>query len=388
LQDSQGDKIKFTHKNKSIEEYDNYLELCTNKSMNTNENVCLEVKAFVLNMQGHKCEAINEYTNLLKKVIREIGNNNNQTLEIMENIGKIFLEQEKFEEALEFINKVIKGKLNLFAADDETTLKSIYIRAAVLSAMRKCDSNYDKIKLKLENQISTLGITHPDTLITLTCKATFLNDAGRYTSALPIFQQIVDQYEKMYGKDNNITINILLQKAVVLSSLEKLNESLSIFEQVLKVKNNLQGADNIDTVNTMYLKVKTFLAADMYIKAIALLSDIIERRIRLLGKYHKDTIKAMLSKANALQTVNKYDEAFNLYGEAYKIQIQVYGIDREESMETMYNQAFLLWKMGKMDEALNMTNKLIEISVRVFGEKHEITIDTLSLQSIILKKQN
>ena len=354
-------------------------------------------KAICLNKINKKEEAIELY----KKYIKEINFNKNTKDNVSfayYNIGLIYMEEKKLEEAKEYFNKslkinpkFIKAKIALNRVDDSKNQTNeiinlieeskeiedenlLLIKGNLLFEKEMFDEAkniYQKLlKINPINEEALLGIA--DCLYKLNKKdEAFIkynevlninksNQNALFNKSLIILEKgNIEESLKLIDEALKIksNINILIQKGICLLKLEKYEEAILIFNEAL----------NLDQKN-----IKAYIGKGQALFAFNKINESIEEYDKALN-IEPNNINAIFSKANSLMRNNDLEEALKLYKKGMEL-----NKEKDSNCISLINYALCLIKMKYLDEVKNIVDKaekLYKTQKDILSEKEKKFFD-------------
>ena len=354
-------------------------------------------KAICLNKINKKEEAIELY----KKYIKEINFNKNTKDNVSfayYNIGLIYMEEKKLEEAKEYFNKslkinpkFIKAKIALNRVDDSKNQTNeiinlieeskeiedenlLLIKGNILFEKEMFDEAkniYQKLlKINPINEEALLGIA--DCLYKLNKKdEAFIkynevlninksNQNALFNKSLIILEKgNIEESLKLIDEALKIksNINILIQKGICLLKLEKYEEAILIFNEAL----------NLDQKN-----IKAYIGKGQALFAFNKINESIEEYDKALN-IEPNNINAIFSKANSLMRNNDLEEALKLYKKGMEL-----NKEKDSNCISLINYVLCLIKMKYLDEVKNIVDKaekLYKIQKDILSEKEKKFFD-------------
>ncbi len=180
----------------------------------------------------------------------------------------------------------------------------------------------------------TLGIDHPDTLISMNNLASTFRNQGRWEAA----------------------------------------EELQL--QVVEIRKKKLGIDHPDTLKSMNNLASTFRAQGRWEAAEELHLQVLEIRKKKLGIDHPDTLKSMNNLASTFWDQGRWEAAEELNIHVLKIRKKTLGIDHPDTLTSMNNLAFTWKAQGRYSDAIRLMGEFVSSSTRVLGHLHPHTVSS------------
>lgn len=193
---------------------------------------------------------------------KSIGSNNIESTEIgYLYVGKtrLLLAQERYDEALEQINKGIEALKQANLKETDVFLESSYqLKIEALNNLNKCSEAYSLAQWLYETYKPNLYPDHEIFANIYTKMAVSQYGLGKYqegleeaNKAIKMFIKVrkLDEQELQFARDIQLA-KALMIKADCLSALDRIEESLNIYEKAEAIHNNVY-IENLNTSNSL-----------------------------------------------------------------------------------------------------------------------------------------
>ena len=165
------------------------------------------------------------------------------------------------------------------------------------------DLGFANEALTLHNAVdavqNALGPDHPDTLALGNALAAAYQRAGRLSEAIPLFEKVVADCERILGVNHRNTLASRHNLANAYQETGRLDEAIALLEEVVTDRVRVLGADHADTLASQNCLAIVYQAMGTNDKAIALFEETYVQRSETLGITHPDTLKSQNSLAIA-----------------------------------------------------------------------------------------
>lgn len=308
------------------------------------------------------------YNDVLTTRIKFQGKNHPDSLFALNDIGELFLPQEKFTDALPIFEEIYKNRIEL-GEENEVILTSMSNIAYIHSMLGNNDESLQLYKQLHMHKIRTLGENHPDTLYVLLDVARVLESVTNHFEALTIYESIYEKRMEL-GEENLIIRIALRQIARAYGQTGKYTEGLQILKNIHANSTDL-GEDHpatlcalfdigqlqidqkyyteaLETFNDMYEKamkishnnefivramrglMKCYLGMENYIKSWQLYRVCHTKNIEILEGSHLDNVNEFIITATKLVERGNCTEAFLIYKDIYQHRMSLVIADKDE----------------------------------------------------------
>lgn len=168
----------------------------------------------------------------------------------------------------------------------------------------------------LEQQSRSPGESHPDTLFTMSNLALLYRTEGKYADAEPLAARVLQARTRLLGAEHPDTLASSSILAQVYQGQRRYPEAESLFMGVLAARRMVLGEEHFSTLVSMNYLADLYRVEGKDKDAQILYSEVLERRRRVLGPDHPDTIKVLESLGRLQLERHKYAEAEPLLREA------------------------------------------------------------------------
>ena len=197
----------------------------------------------------------------------------------------------------------------------------------------------------------TLGSDHPDTLASRNNLASAYQDAGRLEQAIPLFERILADSERLLGPDHPHTLISRNNLAGAYESVGRLDEAIDLYEQNLAEALRTLGPDHPDTLISRNNLTSAYQDAGRLEQAIDLYERILADRERILGLDHPRTLTSRNNLTVAYQDAGRLDEAIDLYEQNLAEALRVLGPDHSHTRLFRDNLADAYRAVGRDEDA-------------------------------------
>ncbi|KAL1597984.1 hypothetical protein SLS60_008472 [Paraconiothyrium brasiliense] len=201
-------------------------------------------------------------------------------------------------------------------------------------------------------------------------------DQKRYDQAERYFRFVVQESERVYEADHDITIESKYRLGRTVHFQRKYDEAEKLLRQAAQAQERSLGPGHKDTIYSQYWLGITLFRQRKYSEAENLLRELVLVGGRSLEPNHEIILEGQYRLGSVLSRQGKHIEAENLLRQVVRVW--------EESLEPIHEDIVLgnywlaraLFDQGKYNEAENQLRKLIQV-----GERSLEPNDTIILQA-------
>ena len=240
------------------------------------------------------------------------------------------------------------------------------------------DLGFANEALTLHNAVdavqNALGPDHPDTLALGNALAAAYQRAGCLSEAIPLFEKVVADCERILGVNHRNTLASRHNLANAYQETGHLDEAIALLEEVVTDRVRVLGADHADTLASQNCLAIVYQAMGTNDKAIALFEETYVQRSETLGITHPDTLKSQNSLAIAYRAAGRDDDAVSLLEDTLADRVRVLGDDHPNTLTSRGNLAAAYYEVGRLSEAIPLLEGVLTDRLRVLGSDHPHTL--------------
>jgi tetratricopeptide (TPR) repeat protein len=275
----------------------------------------------------------------------------------------------------------------VLGAEHVDTLKSKYQLAVTLHSQEKYAEAEQLFQQLVEQREKVLGAEHASTLWSKYRLTVTLLSQEKYAEAEQLLRQLVEQREKVLGAEHVDTLEGKFWLAVTLHKQEKYAEAEQLLRKSVQQRERVLGAEHIDTLWSKYRLAVTLHEQEKYAEAEQLLRQSVQQREKVLGAEHVDTLWSKYRLAVTLHMQEKYAEAEQLFRQSVQQREKVLGAEHIDTLDSKYWLAFMLHEQEKYAEAEQLLRQSVQQREEVLGGYHKDTLANKELfQKVALAK--
>jgi tetratricopeptide (TPR) repeat protein len=372
--------------------------------------------AFVLELMGNSREAEEVYRRVLEVYVREIGEEDQRTLTVRNNLANSMLMLGKRAEAEREHRAVLAIRIRTLGAEHPETLTSGMNLANALNAQGKCaeaeqlhraviavrertlgpddpstlasrnnlastllyEGKYAEAEKEQREVIAikarVLGPEHPNTLKSRTNLVSALLGQGKFSEADEEGRIVIPIMERVLGPEHPDTLTSGMIFSRVMVAQDRLTDAARMQLVILQIMDRVLGPEHPQTVQGRNLAADTLLDGRMYEAAEKELRKILALQMKTLSPEDDAVLSTRNKLANALFGQDKYAEAEPEHRAVLEIRTRLFGAEDPDTMISRNNLAQLLHFQGKDDEAAEEHRQLIAMRERLLGPEHPHTV--------------
>ncbi|CAN5711107.1 hypothetical protein BH09PLA1_BH09PLA1_03270 [soil metagenome] len=324
----------------------------------------------------------------LETVQRAFGDDNPETLGAFINLGAVYRELGKFDEAESAFRTAVTGGRRVLGNDHPSTIKAIGSLGAVLADQGKFDEAEPLSRESLQRLRRDFGDDHPDTLIAMGGLRALLQARGKYAEAEPLAREVLDRNRRAHGSDHPDTMRALNNMGALYANEGKIADAEPYFREVVDRSRRIMGDDHGDTITAISNLAFVLFAQNKLADAEPLWREALERFRRTLGEDHPSTLTAMSNLGRLLEMQGKLDEAEAIYRDALQRSRRVLGDDNPSTITTMNNAAKVYLAQNRLDLAEPLYREAANRAKSSLGPQHPHTLKIATAFAVCLDKLN
>ncbi|KAH0563134.1 hypothetical protein GP486_002303 [Trichoglossum hirsutum] len=295
-------------------------------------------------------------------------------LVILESIGNVLWEQEKYQEAEVMYRRTLEAREKVLGKEHTSTLWSAYSLGCALEKLGKYEEAQAIHRQTLEGRKRALGKEHKDTLDSAYCLGHTLEMLERYEEAEAVYRQTLEARERVLGKEHGCTLWSAYSLGCVLAYREKYEEAEAMHRQTLKARERVHGKEHKITLESACRLGYVLVGLKKYDEAEAVHRQTLEAMEEVLGKEHAGTLSIACSLGCVLAHREKYEEAEAVHRQTLKARERVLGKEHEDTLWSAYKLGYVLMNLNKYEEAEAVHGQTLEVMEKVLGKEHTSTL--------------
>ncbi|KAK4679997.1 hypothetical protein QC764_0040510 [Podospora pseudoanserina] len=302
------------------------------------------------------------------------GNEHPDTVSSMADLAETYTHLARLEESEVLRKKVLEIMTRTLGEDHPDTTTSMVELASTHGLQGRMDMSESLQLGALEIRKRTLGEGHPWTLASMAELGASYYKQGRFKEAEQMHRQMLQLHEKVWGKEHPDTLTSMNNLARVLDSQGKYEEAEQIHRQELQLREKVLGKEHPDTLTSMNNLALVLNSQGKYEEAEQINRQELQLREKVLGKEHPDTLTSMNNLALVLNSQGKYEEAEQMHRQELQLCEKVLGKEHPDTLTSMNNLVSVLDSQGKYEKAEQMYRQTLQLREKVLGKEYPDTL--------------
>ncbi|GBN29537.1 Ankyrin-1 [Araneus ventricosus] len=282
---------------------------------------------------GNNEASLNLYKAVLQKRISIFGQDDPAVLDIQKLIASLLVHHGDYTGALNLAQKVYETLKSIFGDRNRETLLVKYLIALTLECIGQKQQSLKTYEEVSEIQRKVLGLNHTETLATLTSMAELLYKENKFEMALKVNEEIFKTLTEDF-EINPWILRVQTSIATILRKQKKFSEALKLFRNILETKERIFGFQDQETLETSTEVAVTLFCMGQEEESLELLRNNVELQFNLLGPNHPITLRSRRFIANILYSQRKFREALDIYTKDLNARILILGANHPSIEKT------------------------------------------------------
>jgi eukaryotic-like serine/threonine-protein kinase len=296
-------------------------------------------------------------------------------------LGKLKLAEEQLQRALEL-------RRSALGDDHNETLASMYNLGQTLAQLSRNREALPLLRESFDRLRRKNGPDDPYTLQAQNALAATLRNLEQLAEAEPLMRDVWERRKRLLGAENEATLVCETNLGGILRDAGRHEEAEAHYRHVLEGRQKLFGDDHPATISAMNNLASLLQLTGRTAEAEPMLREALERNRRVLGNEHPNTIGSIHNLASMLGKESRYAEAEPLLREAMELNLKTVGPDHRNTIRTQQVLGMLLLDTGRNLEAEQVTREALSRSERALGPAHSDTLRLLRNLVEILRRSD
>lgn len=310
---------------------------------------------------------------------RLLGVENQKTLVVVEELGKLLQDQGNYGQAEEYYKRALEAKKKIHGDDHPSTLVSMGNLALLLSDKGDCLQAEEYYRQTLDAQERMLGPRHHETLTTLGNLGCLLRDIGNNEQAEACLVRCLEAKERLAGSTHPSTLISAGNLGLLCKKTGDISRATDLLARAM------EGFECALGPNHRYTLVAIGHMADLlrikgdHEQAEALYKRDLDASEHLLGPEHHSTLNTLCNLAALYEAKGSNDEAEACYRRALDAQERLLGVKHPDTNGTRFCLANLLSHLERYDESIPLRREVLFVAASRDGLNPQGILNALHL---------
>lgn len=306
-----------------------------------------------------------------------LGEDHPETLMTMTRVGRLYVNQARYNEAEAILTKAVERGKRVFGEDDGRTLSAMN-NLSWLCGRQGRRAQQESLALRVLEISQRRGAVQDENRVTaLANLAELYSSQGRYEQAEEFFRKALEIDIRLRGEAHPETLTTMSNLSNMFARQGRYDEAEPLCIKTYELRRCVLGEEHPKTLASMNALAVLYRKQERFVEAEPLLVQALEVKRRVLGEEHPNTLVAMNNLANFLAVRGRYEESERYHLQALAIRRRVLGEEHPQTATSVANVAELYALEGRHQEAEPLYRKALELRLRFLGDKHADTLDSL-----------
>ncbi len=223
-------------------------------------------------------------------------------------------------------------------------------------------------------RLERLGAEHIDTIESSSRLIECWVDLGRYSDALRLCTQTLEQQRKVFGPDDTGVLHGTYFLADIYNELGRRGDALSLCEQTFKSQKARLGPEHPDVLVTQQLLAAIYYELGRYDEAVMVGEQIVGVLKARFGPDNDRVLMAKSTLADFYAGLGRHSKSLVLREETLAVQKARLGDDHATVLENMFQIADEYDALGRQSDALRLCDQALAILKVKYGTDHPSTL--------------
>lgn len=310
------------------------------------------------------------------------GPDESDTLVAAEDLGNLFLEQGRLEEAEKWFRHILAGYQRNAPKKPENENNVINLLAITCKRQGKFDEAESLYKAAIEGRRRLYGENDGTMTEYMDNLAKLYAAQGRTAEAQEVWKQCLAHYERHWGNDHKATIMAIYNVGLTHKMLGQLEEAERLLERAHKEYGRTEGADHGGTLDAASALGHTYMLLGKTEDAETLYLGLLATHEKISGSLSENALETCHSLAKVYQDVGRHEEAEKLCYRALHGFEQTLGPDHVATTDVAYT----LFLQMEPEEGIELGQRVLRSFERLHGPHARVTNSTADNLGLMFAK--
>ncbi len=325
---------------------------------------CAVELIYAVTKQGRHDEAL-AWVRRARAWLAALGENDDRKADLEINLGLLYEETGKYEQALEHHAAALDIRRRLYGDKHYKVGAALNNEGLVYHSLGKYEEALKRFKEANEIFRQTLGAHHPHVGWTAQNIGNIAFALGKLDEAEPAFRTAVEIISEAYGPKSANAASTRFSMATLLSERGKLDEARAELEAVLSIFEAERGKDSMDVA--MVANSLGIIATQQgrHEDALAYYQRSGAIRIATYGAEHEQAGRAHEALGNAYSSMGRYRESLKEYEQAEAIYRKVFGAEHDQVAGALIGMGEARLNLGQPAAAIPSLEEAVTVLAKV-----------------------
>jgi serine/threonine protein kinase len=293
-------------------------------------------------------------------------------------IGVTWRNLGRYPKAEEHLRQALALRERELGPEAVPTLDTRKSLAVMLVAAGRADEAVPMLEQIAQDFAGTLGPDDPYTLNTLTSLALAYQDTGRPEKALPLMEEGLRKSKVSPGPDHPDTLTLMHNLALAYQATGREDTALTLLEEVFERQKARVGADSPEALFALSTMAGFYGSTGQLAKALALYEETLAKLKAKLGPDHPRTLHALGELGATYNQAGQADRSLPLLQQAFEKLEARLGADHPHTLKSAADLGLALANAGQTQKGLALLEQVVEKRKAKLGPDHPDTLRTTS----------
>ena len=290
-------------------------------------------------------------------------------------LGLLYRQQRRGEEALELISESIGGLELAYGPEHRRTLDAraeLATTYRVQGRLAEAETHYRAV---LEDQLRVLGPASDSTWHTQVDLAVLCMELGRYAEAEPLFLESLDRYLGAFGASSPRVLAVQNSLGVLYSNLGRYDEARELHTAALEGHREVLGPRHPQTLASLGNLASVHFHQGRNAEAAGLFREALDAHVEEYGADSPKNLGIQNNLAMAYVRLRRPGEAEPLLADSVRRSREVFGDRHASTLTAIYNLGLVYALLGRVEEAEPLQVQAFDGFRDVLGPGHPSTLE-------------